>query len=380
MSEQGLGSVASQRRVGRFTLVDLVEERHGCQVWRAVDSTLNREVALWLVPRDHEAVPELEQATRTAATVNDRRIARILDVFRDDAHLAIVTEWVRGEVLRDHLADPMPPAEAGRVAYELARGIESAHAAGIAHGRIRPASVVVTPEGEIRLVGLGIDAVITGMEPVAAGDPVAADLHGIGAILYACLTGRWPDGRADGIPASPEVGGHVPPPSRILADVPESLDDICARTVITVVPPRGRPVLTSAAQARELLGASLTDLTGQRRPYRAERPSGTPVLPLVATATGIVVLVLLLGWLGWRLLGRDATPVAQPTETSSSPTARPSSPSAQPEPVTYRIVAARDFDPLGNGEENPGRVPFAYDGDRNTARRTVGSSVANRAS
>jgi hypothetical protein len=39
--------------------------------------------------------------------------------------------------------------------------------------------------------------------------------------------------------------------------------------------------------------------------------------------------------------------------------------------VTYRIAAARDFDPLGNGEENPGRIPFAYDDDMNTAWRTV---------
>ena len=43
------GQVAPNRQIGRFTLDDLVEERYGAQIWRAVDSTLNREVALWIV-------------------------------------------------------------------------------------------------------------------------------------------------------------------------------------------------------------------------------------------------------------------------------------------------------------------------------------------
>jgi hypothetical protein len=62
-----------------------------------------------------------------------------------------------------------------------------------------------------------------------------------------------------------------------------------------------------------------------------------------------------------------ATPEPTPT-ASASPTPEASSP---PEKVTYQIVGGRDFDPLGNGEENPGRVPFAFDGDKNTAWRTV---------
>ena len=109
-----------------------------------------------------------------------------------------------------HLTAPMPPAEAARIAYEMSGAIESAHAKGIAHGRLRPSNILVGDDGEVRITGLGIDAVLAGIDPVAGDDPVAADVHGVGSILYACLTARWPDGDVDGIPAcSRGRGAHA---------------------------------------------------------------------------------------------------------------------------------------------------------------------------
>ena len=168
----------AERKVGRFSLRDLVEETPGCQIWRAEDNTLQREVALWLIDADDDLSADLEASTRTAATVDDRRALRILDVFKADGRVAVVTEWVEGEVLRDHLREPLPAAEAARITYEVAGALESAHAAGIVHGRLRPSNVLISDNGEVRLTGLGIDAVVNGVEPAAANDPIAADLHG----------------------------------------------------------------------------------------------------------------------------------------------------------------------------------------------------------
>ncbi|MCU0300230.1 MAG: discoidin domain-containing protein [Candidatus Nanopelagicales bacterium] len=85
---------------------------------------------------------------------------------------------------------------------------------------------------------------------------------------------------------------------------------------------------------------------------------------------GVLLAVLVLGGLGWRLLGSGGEAAAP--APSATPTPSPSATAEEaPKPVTYRIAGARDFDPLGNGEENPGRVPFAYDDDKNTAWRTV---------
>ncbi len=365
--------MAPNRRIGRFTLDDLVEERYGCQIWHAVDSTLNREVALWLVPADQTVADDLDQTTRTAAAVGDRRIVRILDVFPAGDRLVIVTEWTAGRVLGQHLTTPMTAAEAARIAYEVSGAIEAAHARGIAHGRLRPSNVVVGDDGEVRVTGLGIDAVLAGVDPIADGDPVAADLHGIGSILYACLTARWPEGDLENLQGAPQVDGRTLPPSRVLADVPESLDDFCRRTVIPIADPRDRPSLGSAGHARELLGASLTDLTGQRRALVTNPSSGTSLLPRVAAGVGVLVVAALVFWGGRELLSGRTT-VAQEDNASATGAVDPSpgtTPSGKPKVMRYKIVEGWDFDPLGNGEENPGRVPFAFDKDKNTAWRTV---------
>lgn len=359
---------ARKRQVGRFTLIDLAQDRAGAQIWRAIDTTLNREVALWMLPVGDERVADLEEATRTASAVPDRRITRILDVFRSDDWFVVVTEWANGQVLSDHLQEPLPATQAARIAYELARALESAHASGIAHGLIRPRNILVADDGEVRLTGLGIDAVLSGIEPSAGGDPVRADIHGIGAILYACLTARWPDREIGDLPSAPEVGGHVPPPSRILADVPESLDDICARTVTTIVAPRGRPEVTSVAAARELLGSSLTDLTGARSTRFAPPTPRQSALPRTLVAVGAILAMLFVGWFGFRMMTGDnnsAAPQASASKTQS-PTVL-----ASPKLTNYRIAAADDFDPLGNNQENPGLVQYSHDGNLNTQWRTV---------
>lgn len=362
-------SLTASRRVGRFTLTDLAEERYGCQVWRAVDRTLNREVCLWIVPLDEQLESDLEQATRAAAAITDRRVLRTLDIFTTDTDVVIVVEWSDGALLRDHLSEPLPPEEAARIAYELTGALESAHAAGIVHGRLRPSNVLVGPDGEIRITGLGIDAVLAGIDPVPDGQPISADVAGVGTLMYACLTGRWPSGTAEGIAGAPLVGGHIPPPSRLLADIPESLDDICARTVPGIVPPRGRPVLTSMAQLHDLLGASLTDLSGA--PRRREPGQSGPIVARIVLFAGLALVVLGLAWFVLKLLTPDSVALSNDEQP---PVAAPvQSPGATPAPATkvYRIASAKDFDPLGNGEESPARVPLAYDGDKDTAWRTV---------
>lgn len=375
MSDNG-GTGAPNRLVGRFTLTDLIEERYGCQVWKAVDSTLNREVVLWMAPFSDELLADLQLATRTAATVDDRRIVRILDVFATDEQAVVVTEWAPGAVLRDHLAEPLPAEEAARIAFEVAGAIEAAHTTGIAHGRLRPSNVLIGHDGEVRVTGLGIDAILAGVDPVADGDPVLADVNGIGSILYVGLTGRWPGDPIEGIPGAPQVGGQTPPPRDLRADIPESLDDLCARTVVAVAAPRGRAELASVSQVREVLGASLTDMTGERVPLSAPRPEpvGLSLPGRVAVAAGVLVLLTGVLWFAVRMLGGSPADSALPAASATtSESTRPSASASNsaPQRVDYRIVGASDFDPLGNGEENAERVPLAYDGDKNTAWRTV---------
>ena len=159
--------------------------------------------------------------------------------------MAVVSDWVPAMGFGDYLAargaDLLAPHEAADVALEVARCLASAHAVGLTHGRLHPNSLLVTDSGEIRLRGLGIAGALAadggGGEPVAAA--VQADVQGVGAILYAGLTGRWPGPALDNLPAASRLAsGALPWPSRVVADVPPALDDIAARTVLSCALPK----------------------------------------------------------------------------------------------------------------------------------------------
>ncbi|MGE3812241.1 MAG: protein kinase family protein [Candidatus Nanopelagicales bacterium] len=381
--------------LGRYRLVDRVADNGGTSLWRGVDDRLRRPVAVRFMPLDTDKAQELRASAAAASHVTDRRAVPVLDIDQDlvTERLVIVTEWLPGTALGDLLAsrpDPMPAREAGTVALEVARFLAAAEAEGVAHGRIRPNSVVVTDTGEVRVRGLGVDSVLYGVEP--GDDAVAADLHGVGAILYACLTGRWPaaetglgllDGDeapsgpllTDGLPPAPVVDrGRVPWPSRVVADVPRELDEVVARSMLTTATPKGRGRYTSVADVVAALQPA--PVASAARPKATKRTGWPPV----ARAAAVVVAVLAavgLFWLGVSMVTGLGSPAVT---TARTDTPRPSTPAAStvsgtpvaPGTRVVPIVSVKDFDPFGDTrEENPQLAPLAVDGDPQTAWTTV---------
>ena len=142
--------------------------------------------------------------------------------------------------LEQLLTTAMTPAQSVEVTRRVGEAISHIHAAGITHGRVRPASVMIDKEGEVRLRGHMIDARIYGIEP--GSDPAAADISGLGAIMTACLTGRWPGSSPTALPAVPIVAKAGEPfPSQLRADLPDSLDTFVIRAMAAVPSPETIP-------------------------------------------------------------------------------------------------------------------------------------------
>jgi serine/threonine protein kinase len=368
VAEVGTITGAGVRSVGRYQLMNQLENRLGVQLWRGIDTVLGREVAVRLIPLTDVRAEDLRTASCTAATVNDRRLVHILDVINDGGDLAVVSEWMSGKNLVDYLSEPLPPGDATRIALEIGRALETAHAVGIAHGHIRPGCVIISEDGEIRLNGLGIDGVLWGLDNAADGDPVAADIHGVGSILYAGLTCRWPDQATDGLTAAPRVGRYVPPPARVLADVPESLDAICSRTIRTIAPSRDQQRYSSISSTNSALSAALAQLGGpwaSTGNFAATAKAGLPRWSRAAIAVVAALSVALAGWILFKPRSHNLPPKPL-TSGAINPTSAPLGDLA-----TYRIASAKDFDPFGNGSESPNRVQYAIDDDPESAWRTV---------
>jgi hypothetical protein len=110
-----------------------------------------------------------------------------------------------------------------------------------------------TPNTGVKIVGLGMDAALSG---ITAEDPAAADTRGLASLLYAALTGHWPGPDCPSLPAAPTADGRPRRPRQIMAGVPAALDDITCRALFQQ-DRRGAAALSTPGELAEELTAAI---------------------------------------------------------------------------------------------------------------------------
>lgn len=378
---------------GRYRVEELLAEVVGAQAWRAVDEILRRPVLVHTMPAADPRAAPVTRAARAAAAARDPRFLRVLDATVTGDVAYVIREYVPGRSLTSLLAEGALPVEAaGALARELAEAVASAHAEGLAHLEVLPDTVILAPDGTVKIAGLATDAAFHG---TTADDPAREDTRGVARILYAGLTGRWPHGPAYGLPAAPHVDGRLAAPRQVRAGVPRALDDVVVRS-LDDRPRHGQPLTTPAELAAALVAAvPPPGRRGVPHPVLIRRPvepvtEPTAALPRVLpppvrgggaprrrkTRGGWVVAGLLLvaglALLAWQLVNAFPGGVSADPPQTTSPSPSSSGSSGQLPPGTaIEIVEATDYDPLADPpEENPGLAPLAVDGDTGTAWTT----------
>ena len=270
------GNGGGERRIDRYVLHERTslhsptEQFDGyrqfpTELWRGHDDVLDRAVSIRLIRKNDSRLNRVLGAARAAALVDDRRLLRILDVMdvpgdnEEPARTAIVSEWAHGQHLADRISSGglFDPTVAVQTIAEVARTLANCARHDIGHGRLRPTALLWTEAGEIRLRGLAVDAALFGPIDPAAPD---ADVDGLGCLLYAMTTGRWPalgiDSSLVHIPLAPAAGRTVPMPSRVRAGMPSEIDDLVTRSVRQVARPRGSMPITSVNAFTSLAGSA----------------------------------------------------------------------------------------------------------------------------
>ncbi|MGC3955155.1 MAG: murein biosynthesis integral membrane protein MurJ [Propionicimonas sp.] len=399
---------------GRYRLAELLAERAGHQTWRAEDTVLTRPVLIHLLQPGDPRSDDLLGLARRAALATDSRFLRVLDVVppASGEHGAyLVYEYATGQTLQRVLAGgPLTGAETAWVVREIADALVALHPAGVFHRHLNPATVLITASGNVKIIGLLVDEVLSGAPARTGDDGQAADVNALGKLLYACLVARWPGREAYGLPAAPEQDGRLLLPSQVRTGVAHPVDVVVDRILSPVPRQQAGPLRTATEVTTELslvLGpiSSAGDLRLRLDHNDGVRPVSTvappvPVparprvelseaLPEVAvveeetpppftpvppppeppappasrrgrwlTGAGVLALLGLGVWLATSL-GGESTPASTPS---------PSRP-----PAKLAIAEVIDFDPRpdgGSDQENPKQVGLAVDGDPDTAWRT----------
>jgi tRNA A-37 threonylcarbamoyl transferase component Bud32 len=223
---------------GRFQLIERLGSGGMGTVWRARDTVLHREVALKAVRADagtSAAVRErVLREARALARISHPHVVTVHHIVEAEPHPWIVMELVPGPTLQGRLgAGPLSPTETARVGRQILSALRAAHAAGIQHRDVKPANVLLRPDGTAVLTDFGIAALHDSTSLTATGELVgspeymaperirghaddpACDLWSLGLVLYVCVEGVSPLRRATTLATLAAVlDDPLPPPVR----------------------------------------------------------------------------------------------------------------------------------------------------------------------
>jgi Tol biopolymer transport system component len=131
------------------------------EVWRAMDTTLDREVAIKVLPAaftsDRERLARFEREAKVLASLNHPHVAAIHGLHESGGERFLSMELVPGEDLAQRLArGPLPVDEALAVARQIVEALEYAHDHGIVHRDLKPANIKITPQGDVKVLDYGL--------------------------------------------------------------------------------------------------------------------------------------------------------------------------------------------------------------------------------
>jgi WD40 repeat protein len=223
-------------------------------VYLARQEGLDRPVALKMIRSGTlagaEEVARFVTEAQVLARLRHPHIVQVFEIGQHQGQPFFSLEYCPGGSLKDRLAGtPLPAVEATRLVLELAQAVAHAHAQGILHRDLKPANVLLDETGSPRIADFGLaqrldaDSTLTHTGAVmgtpafmapeqARGEKVgtSADLYALGAILYACLTGRPPFQGATVQETLEQVRTREPaPPRQLNPSVPRDLETICLK-------------------------------------------------------------------------------------------------------------------------------------------------------
>jgi len=151
----------SGTHLGPYKIVSIIGAGGMGQVYRAIDTRLEREVAVKVLSpdfsRDREQLRRFEQEARAAGMLNHPNVLAIYDIGDEDGSRFIVSELLEGESLRARIRESAIPArKAIDYAVQIARGLAAAHEKGIVHRDLKPENLFVTNDGQIKILDFGL--------------------------------------------------------------------------------------------------------------------------------------------------------------------------------------------------------------------------------
>src|ERR1700760_3039032 len=239
---------------GRYLVQAKIASGGTSTVYRGLDVRLDRPVALKVMDSryagDQQFLTRFQLEARSVARLKDPGLVAVYDQGLDARHPFLVMELVEGGTLRELLSErgPMPPHAVAAVLRPVLGGLAAAHRAGLVHRDVKPENVLISDDGDVKLVDFGLvravaaagitsTNVILGtaayLSPEQVRDGNASprsDVYAAGIVAYELLTGQTPfSGDTSLSVAYQRLDTDVPAPSSVINGVPAQFDELIER-------------------------------------------------------------------------------------------------------------------------------------------------------
>ena len=203
-------------QVGVYKTLEKIGEGGMGEVYRGLDTMLEREVAIKQLRAEFAGRGDIVERFRTEAVtlgkLNHPNVVTLYSFLREDNALYMVLEFVRGETLDAVIRrrGALPWTEAVGLVIQALHGLEHAHVMQVIHRDVKPANVILTPAGVLKLMDFGIARILNTARMTRVGHMIGtleymapeqvrggagdarADLYSLAIVLYELLTGHVP--------------------------------------------------------------------------------------------------------------------------------------------------------------------------------------------
>jgi beta-lactam-binding protein with PASTA domain len=274
---------------GRYEIGPRIARGGMASVYEAMDTRLDRVVAVKVMHPgmgdDDEFAARFVREARAAARLSHPNVVGVFDQGDEDGTVYLAMEYVPGHTLRDVIRkeSPMPPSKALALLEPVLSALAEAHRAGLVHRDVKPENVLIADDGRVKVADFGLaKAVSADTQHTATGGVLIgtvsylapelvvdgkadtrADVYAAGVVLYELLTGRKPhEGESPIQVAYKHVHEDIPPPSRLVPEIPPYVDALVARATArdgSLRPADARVLLHQVHQVRTSLSQGLED-------------------------------------------------------------------------------------------------------------------------
>lgn len=290
--------------IGNYRILSKLGSGGMGEVFKAIDTNLEREVAIKSLRRELCDRPDVVERFRTEAIalgrLNSPHIATVYNFLETDGQYFMIMEYVRGEALNQviHRNGAIAWRDAALFAAKALDGLEHAHRLNVIHRDLKPANIMLTREASVKLLDFGIARILERDRQTRTGFLIGTlkymspeqvqgidverttDLYSLGIVLYEMLTGRCPfESRTDYEMIQAHITEAPKSPREFLADIPDALAELVLRALAKRPEARFDCAAEFSARLKDLANAPVIEIIGPEPEPTPEPPAAIPRQP-----------------------------------------------------------------------------------------------------